>query len=260
MKISIITITFNSELTVESTIKSVIGQNYKDLEYIIIDGGSRDKTLEIIKKYADNISIFVSEPDNGISDAFNKGINLASGELIGIINSDDILLPGSLNFLAKAINKEADIIYGNIIRWREKENIEKQVYANDNLEVLKHGFSCMFHPSTFIRRKAYEKYGLYKIDLRFCMDRELLLRMFKAGAKFQRLDYTFVKFRVGGASCKNYYKTAFESMNVSTIHDFPWILAFLKTIYNILHLYSINYIRYFLNFFGLKAESNKISC
>ena len=100
MKISIITITYNSEKTLENTIKSVIGQNYDDLEYIIIDGGSKDGTLKIAEQYKKYISVIVSEPDNGISDAFNKGISHATGELIGIINSDDMLADGALKTIA----------------------------------------------------------------------------------------------------------------------------------------------------------------
>lgn len=92
IKISVITITYNSEETLEDTIKSVISQEYDNLEYLIIDGGSKDHTLDIVQKYRDKIAVVVSEPDNGISDAFNKGIKLASGEIIGIINSDDLLL------------------------------------------------------------------------------------------------------------------------------------------------------------------------
>ena len=101
-KISIVTITFNSESTVEDTIKSVVSQDYPNLEYIIIDGGSKDGTLEIVDRYRDRIAKVVSEPDKGISDAFNKGIRNATGDIIGIINSDDILLPGALSAVAAA--------------------------------------------------------------------------------------------------------------------------------------------------------------
>lgn len=99
MKISIITITYNSEKTIEETILSIINQNYQNIEYIIIDGGSKDNTLNIINKYKTKISKVISEPDNGISDAFNKGIREATGDIIGIINSDDILNIDTLNEL-----------------------------------------------------------------------------------------------------------------------------------------------------------------
>ena len=95
-KISIITISFNSDKTLEDTINSVISQDYPNLEYLIVDGGSKDRTLDIVDKYRDKIDVVVSEPDKGISDAFNKGIQLATGEIIGIINSDDLLMPGAL--------------------------------------------------------------------------------------------------------------------------------------------------------------------
>lgn len=242
MKISIITITYNSAKTIEDTIKSIINQNYNDLEYIIIDGGSKDETLSIIDKYKEYVSILVSEPDRGISDAFNKGIQRATGELVGIINSDDLLAEGALNALASEIKEDTDVIYGDIYRCDEDGNNWRLAKANDNVAVLKHGFSCMFHPSTFIRKKAYDKYGIYEA-YRYCMDRELLLRMYLSGAKFQRLDKPLAVFRVGGESCKCYYKTAFESMNVSIKYGFPKYLAFGKTIFNICKMYFITFIK-----------------
>ena len=113
-KISIVTITFNSENTVEETIKSVISQDYSNLEYIIIDGASTDRTLEVVNKYRDRIARIVSEPDKGISDAFNKGIRYATGDVIGIINSDDILLPGALQAVAAAYEEGVGVYRGNI--------------------------------------------------------------------------------------------------------------------------------------------------
>ena len=102
VKISIITITYNSERTVEETLKSVISQAYPKLEYIIVDGASKDKTLDVVAKYKDSIARIISEPDKGIADAFNKGIRMATGDLIGIINSDDLLLPGALRKMAES--------------------------------------------------------------------------------------------------------------------------------------------------------------
>ena len=121
MKISIITITYNSEKTLEDTIQSVARQNYPDLEYIIVDGGSKDATLDTVKKYSNVVTKWISEPDKGISDAFNKGIKIASGELIGIINSDDMLTDNSLNIIAKNIKPETDVIYGNAIMFGGRE-------------------------------------------------------------------------------------------------------------------------------------------
>ena len=118
-RITIVTITFNSAATLEETIRSVTMQDYPALEYVIIDGGSSDGTLDIVQKYRERIQIVVSEPDKGISDAFNKGIARATGEIIGIINSDDILLPGALRELAEAYDPQVDVYSGLILFWNE---------------------------------------------------------------------------------------------------------------------------------------------
>ena len=249
MKISIVTITYNSEKTLEDTIKSVISQDYDDIEYIIIDGGSKDGTLEIVERYKEYISIIVSEPDKGISDAFNKGICHATGDLICIINSDDMLTEGALTSIASELRDDTDVIYGDILRCDEDGRNYRLAKANDNISVLKHGFSCMYHPATFIRKTAYEKYGVYEL-YRYCMDRELLLRMYSNGAKFQRIDKPLAVFRIGGESCKCYYKTAFESMNISIKYGFPKLLALAKTLYNILKMYSISLIKRMKSYMG----------
>ena len=125
-KISIVTITYNSENTVEETIKSVISQGYPNLEYVIIDGASTDGTLDVVSKYSDRIAKIVSEPDKGISDAFNKGIKHATGEIIGIINSDDILLPGALQAVADAYEEGVGVYRGNIFIWDSKSDTRIQ--------------------------------------------------------------------------------------------------------------------------------------
>ena len=118
-KISIITITFNSEKTLEETIESVLSQNYPNLEYLIIDGGSSDGTLEIVKRYKDKIDFVISEPDRGISDAFNKGIRYATGEIVGIINSDDLLLPDALHKVAENYDSNVGVYRGNTVIWND---------------------------------------------------------------------------------------------------------------------------------------------
>ena len=121
-KISIITITYNSAKTLERTIKSIIEQKYENLEYIIVDGGSTDSTLEIVKKYDTWISKWVSEPDSGISNAFNKGINMATGNVIGIINSDDGLMPGALQAISDSYEDGVDVYRGKVLLWKEDTN------------------------------------------------------------------------------------------------------------------------------------------
>lgn len=201
MKISIITISFNSEATIEETIKSVIHQNYLDLEYIIIDGGSTDKTIEIINKYKNNIACFISEPDKGIADAFNKGIKRATGEIIGIINSDDKLFNNALNVVKNNFHVDSDILYGNLLILGKESRSLSIKYPKNNIEVIKYEMiNTIYHPSTFIRKNAYVKYGLYDINCKSAMDWELLLRMYVSGAKFQYCNSTLACFRLGGFS------------------------------------------------------------
>lgn len=214
MKITIITITYNSEKTIEETILSVINQNYKELEYIIIDGGSKDNTLSIINKYKDKISKIITEPDNGISDAFNKGIKLATGDMIGIINSDDMLNKDALNKLNDVVQKypDYDIYYGNSIIFDEKnEHIYKPNCNIDN--ILKYMF--ISHPATFVRKSCYEKYGIFDINYKCAMDFELLSKMYLNGAKFKYFDYECTWFRLGGASRTKDNITKKESIQIA---------------------------------------------
>lgn len=226
-KISIITITFNSEKTLEETVKSIINQDYLNLEYVIIDGGSKDKTLDIIQKYRESIAVVVSEPDKGISDAFNKGIKNATGEIVGIINSDDILLPGTLSKVASHYSKEIDVYSGNVKMWNDTTDefyIRKPDLVFDNL----HKAYRAAHPARFIRRDAYERFGTYNVDLRYMMDVDLLYRFYNHGAKFIHIDEEFVKFRIGGTSSDNHSKKKndcliFVANNEGSRFDFYYI-------------------------------------
>lgn len=197
MKISVITITYNSEKTLEETINSIISQEYEDFEYIIIDGASTDNTMNIVQKYQDKITKIVSEPDKGICDAFNKGIAQAEGELIAIINSDDILLPGALDIVARTYDESVDVIYGDGLRLFPDGTMKP--YKCKELRKIKMEMPLM-HPSTFVSRKAYDKYGVFDMEYNVCMDRELLLRMYSKGAKFKYIPYELSVFRMGGLS------------------------------------------------------------
>ena len=215
MKVSLITITYNSEKTIEKTIKSVISQKYKNIEYIIIDGGSQDKTLDIVSRYKEKISVIVSEPDNGISDAFNKGINYSTGEIIGIINSDDYLNKDAISILVKNIKEypDNDIYFGNAIFFDDKINYICK--PDKNLEKIKLKF-LLYHPSIFVRKKAYLKYGIFDINFKCAMDFELISRMYFQGAKFKYIDYEFSWFRRGGTSQTNFYQTIDECKKIAT--------------------------------------------
>lgn len=231
-KISIITITYNSEKTLEDTIKSVIAQDYENLEYIIIDGGSKDKTLEIVGKYQEYISYFVSEPDRGICDAFNKGILAATGDIIGIINSDDLLYPGALSEVARAYHSGIDIIYGKGKRLFPDGRMED--YLPRELSFLKYGMALV-HPSTFVTKSAYMKYGAFDLRYKGCMDRELLLRMKTQGAKFTYVDAYLSIYRMGGFSDNNYQKVVAKERDEISIQYgaspfFVWMYSFIVRI------------------------------
>lgn len=205
-KISIITVSFNSEHTIEETIKSVTSQNYPNLEYLIIDGGSKDNTLQIVDNYRDKIDFLISEPDNGISDAFNKGIKYATGEIIGIINSDDLLLPNALETIAKHYNPDIDVYRGDLIVWNDLTGKKMLAISSEehSLSIFKKRSVC--HPSTFITKRAYNKYGNYKVDFRYMMDDDLLARLYLNGCKFKHINIPLATFRLGGTTASNYKK------------------------------------------------------
>lgn len=223
MKITIITPTFNSEKTIEDAIKSVLDQGYPNIEYIIIDGGSQDSTLEICNKYKMGISKLISEPDNGISDAFNKGIRNSSGDVIGILNSDDLLTDNALQLVAKNMKPETDVFYGNALRLFPNGIIQHY----DALK-LKRLYECMalIHPSTFIKRESYKRFGVYNETLRMSMDRELLLRMLDSGARFQYFNKALSVYRMGGTSDSNYFKLVLpEKKRISIMYGMPISIA-----------------------------------
>ena len=229
--ISIITVCFNSEKHIEDTIKSVLSQKYNNLQYIIIDGGSKDKTMDIINKYKKEISTIISEPDKGISDAFNKGIQHAKGDLVGIVNSDDILLPESLLAIATSYQKgEYDIYRGNSIIWNPISNKKYREYPS-----LKFSTTPIFvnvaHESTFVTLNAYKKFGTYDIDLHYTMDLDFFIRAYKLGAKFKHVNHDVVQFRLGGATStsmlkkrKDYIKMAYNN-NASKLHAHLYFLG-----------------------------------
>lgn len=216
-KLSIITVCFNSEKTIEETINSIIYQKTKDVEYIIVDGASTDKTMEIVGKYKDSIDKVISEKDNGISDAFNKGIDLAEGEIIGIINSDDMILPGAIDTLINEIKPETDIYFGQGIRYFSKDKCKRYLVDSDYQSL--HTTMSFCHPATFVKKSAYDKWGDFNTNYKFVMDRELLLRMLNRGAKFQYTDSYLVVYRMGGMSDSQYMKGVLPEMLRININD-----------------------------------------
>lgn len=198
--ISIITIVRNGVHDIEETIKSVLSQKKVNLEYIIIDGKSTDGTLEIIEKYKNNITIIVSEPDNGIYDAINKGIKLATGELIGLIHCGDRYENDILQLCYKKyLAGKSDIFYGNINILDTTDGLELQHTEKANHLLLANKMS-IFHPATFISRACYNKNGLYNENYKIAADYEFFLRNFQNGVSFKYFPISLVTYRSGGVS------------------------------------------------------------
>ena len=238
-KISIITITYNSEKTVEDTIMSVVSQNYPSLEYLIIDGGSKDKTLDIVEKYRDKISFVVSEPDKGISDAFNKGIKYATGEIIGIINSDDLLMPNALQAVADAYEPSVEVYRGNLIIWNFETGNKVRSIPAVKFPIYSFSKPAICHPSTFVAKDAYDRYGTYRVDFKNLMDVDLLMRFYKAKAKFKHVNKELAVFRLGGVTSNPFWKKLNEVKNLYLGNGSGYLWASIMVLWYVLYSSSV---------------------
>jgi len=226
-KVSIITICYNSEKTIETAIKSVLNQSYPNVEYIIIDGGSSDGTKEIIKKFDSHITNWISERDAGIYDAFNKGIGLASGDVIGIVNSDDFLEPNAIAQVAEAFqrNIDADVVYGKVRIIDETNSIQYVLGQGGDLYARRYLMMPVPHPSTFITKRSYEQLGNYKTEFPIASDYELILRFMSKQLKFLFIDTVLSNMRIGGISTTNYVRTFYEHAVIKQIYGCSKIKA-----------------------------------
>ncbi len=206
MKISIITATYNSGAHIEDCLRSVAQQTHVDIEHIIIDGASTDNTLEIVRKFP-HVSVIVSEKDGGIYDAMNKGIGLAKGDVIGILNSDDLFADTAvLNRVVEACGEPSvDACYGDLL-YVDREDIHKAVrfwQAGDFFpKKLRRGWIPP-HPTFFVKKEQYAKWGKFNTDFRIAADYELILRFLTRGLRAVYIPHTLVRMREGGYSAKN---------------------------------------------------------
>lgn len=205
MKISIITVVWNNKETIKDAIDSVLNQTYKDIEYIIIDGASTDGTVEVVQSYGNKITKFVSEPDNGLYDAMNKGVMLATGDVVGILNSDDFYID---EFVIEKVVKvfeeqEVESLFADLV-YVKPDNINYIVrhYDSSKFSPQKFAYGWMpAHPTFFVKRSAYEKYGLFQTDYKIAADYELLVRfLYKYKLTYFYLQEVIIKMRMGGAS------------------------------------------------------------
>ena len=205
VKVSIITVVWNNSSTIRDAIDSVLSQTYKNIEYIIVDGASSDGTVEIVKSYGNKVSKFVSEQDEGLYDAMNKGISLATGDVVGILNSDDFYINDEvIQSVVKVFQEEnVDSMFADLV-FVKPNNLVKTVryYDSSKFHPNKFAYGWMpAHPTFFVKREFYQKYGLYKIDYKIAADYELLTRfLYKYNVSYSYLNKTIVKMRVGGVS------------------------------------------------------------
>ncbi len=205
MKVSIITVSLNSCETIEDSIQSVLNQKYKNIEYIIIDGGSSDGTVEIIKKFQDKIAKWVSEYDKGIYHALNKGIGLATGDIIGFLHADDVYAHNLVIDLivSRMMNYDTESCYGDLL----------YVHKKDINKTIRYWKSCPYHeglfkkgwmpphPTFFVRRKIYDRYGYFNTEFKIAADYELMLRFLeKNKISTCYLPGVLIKMRTGGES------------------------------------------------------------
>lgn len=207
-KVSIITVSYNSEATIRETIESVITQDYPSIEYIIIDGASTDNTMNIIREYGDRIDIVISEPDKGIYDGMNKGIRAATGDVVGFINSDDFYPSSSIltNVMQVFSDPSIDVSYGDLcyVKPNDIHSIVRYWQSSDFIPgSFRHGW-CPPHPTFFVRRKIYEELGLFDLNYKIAADVEIMMRFLEVhNIRAAYLPEVLVHMRLGGETNKS---------------------------------------------------------
>ncbi|MCE1225456.1 MAG: glycosyltransferase [Geobacteraceae bacterium] len=223
MRFSIITPTMNSAASLEETIRSVLGQTDVALEYLLIDGGSTDATLDIIKRHAaaDDRIRWMSGPDQGIADAFNKGIALAGGDVIGIINSDDLYESGALAAVRDQFqaDPDCDLVHGDMLRLEGDQPLFRMVPGPVAETIWRE--MPLNHPTVFVKAARYQELGGFDVALRLTMDYELVLRYYRAGCRFCYLPRILARMRYGGASDNHFLAVRTELFRVTTAAGYP---------------------------------------
>jgi glycosyltransferase involved in cell wall biosynthesis len=247
-KISLITICRNAENSIEFAIKSVVAQNYQNLQYIVIDGKSSDSTLSIVKKYTNHIDTIVSESDRGISDAFNKGLKLATGSVVAILNADDTLAPGSLDKVAQEhLERPESIIYGDMIYRDPDTNLQSIV--KPQIEKMKYEMS-LYHIAAFIPKSVYNLIGEYNLNYKLAMDYDFFIRCMKSNVEFYYTPFAYGTMNKGGVSFKYWSNALREQAEIQVQHNlnssFSIKFRLIKRLIKDKIIYSIN--KYHLNF------------
>ena len=242
--VSIITVVYDAEAELEATIKSVINQSYPFIEYIIIDGGSTDKTLEIIRQYEDKISHWISQPDEGIYDAMNKGIALATGQIIGILNAGDIYLKDTLTTVVNIYQQSSNALVTGYCKLPLGKG-EHWMIENDDTQKIP--YKMIPHPSLFIPQQFYQKYGIFDPTFRIAGDYELVCRLFSQKIPFISSNSILTKMGIRGLS-SNYYLGEIESLKARL--RYPLLPPYIAIFYSLRSLTTIT-IHLFLDKLGL---------
>jgi glycosyltransferase involved in cell wall biosynthesis len=230
--ISLITICKNSASTIERTIASVLSQRNDvfTVEYIVIDGGSTDGTQQIVQSFGNAIDYFKSEPDNGIADAFNKGIARAHGDIIGIINSDDMLLPEALKKVMDYFDThpEIEVLHGDILLYDDNILVKRLQPAGRWWYPWR--IVLFNHPATFVRKTIYDRYGVFNHYYKYAMDVDLFARWMKAGVRIAYTAIPLARMQMGGASGKYVYRGFQEKRKALINNGFPSLVTYLHYI------------------------------
>ena len=250
MKISVITVCVDSASTIRHTLESVRAQDYADLEYIVVDGGSSDGTLDIIRGYGNRIDRLISGPDQGIYDAINKGLAAATGDVIGILHADDLYAStDALSTVARAFasTPQADMVFGDVV-FVKPDDVGRVLrhYGSRRFRPWKLRFGWMPpHPGTFIRRSAYGRIGPYALDLKIAADYEMFVKAFLVhGMSFARVDRVLVRMRAGGLSTSGLRSSILLNREIVTACRRNGIytnifLVLLKTPFKLLELFRL---------------------
>lgn len=228
--VTVITAVLNSVTTLNRTIDSVLAQTHPAVQYIVVDGGSTDGTVELLRNRGDDVDLWLSEPDLGISDAFNKGIALSAGEYIALVNSDDWLVPTHLATAVEALTRShADFVFGDQV-FHSTDAQPPYVLRGERhyTRRLKHGMPHINHPTVVCRRRVYEEFGLFDTGLRAAMDYEWLLRGCLSGVNGIYVTGLIGHMSMGGISHQNYVQGLREVCLVSIRYGYPPSLARLR--------------------------------
>ena len=206
---TIITVTLNSEKTLQRCINSLKAQTYKNFEYIIIDGDSQDSTLQIIDDNQDIVVTLISEADSGLYDAMNKGIAVARGRFIGIINSDDEYLPETLNLVKKHLesNPSEQVIYGDLF-------MGDGMHEKLSVPINEISSRMIPHPTVFVSLETYQKHGVFNTSYKVAADYELMLRLRNSRINFHRINQPLARMHSGGYSAKHIFRSVIETMKL----------------------------------------------